>query len=127
MRRGWGEKSEGRGKQYRSRIRLSPPLPLLWGLVECTHIHTPTQLPSNNRQLQKGKKPNKKEVNPSPPLHRVHASPRSDRLFGRPTKRGGVKEEGKIIRGGRELKNGCCWVEDKEEDDEKMSGVYAHT
>lgn len=71
MRRGWGGEKwrEGKTISLTHTVVSSSPTAMGAGGVH-THIHTPTQLPSNNRQLQKGKKitrniKNKKEVNPS--------------------------------------------------------------
>lgn len=38
-----------------------------------------------------------------------------------------MEEEGKTIRGGREIKAGCCWVEEKEEEGVKRCwSVHVH-
>lgn len=41
---------------------------------------------------------------------------------GRPAERGGVEEEEAAIKGGGEIKDGCGWLEDKEDEAVKRCG-----
>lgn len=103
--RGSERERKGGGKWHCSCLLLSPPLPLLCGLIERTHMHTSAQLPP--KQHTKAKNP--KRI--FSPIVSVQSSLSWAFVILADLRRW---EEGETVGGSGEIKDGWGWMEDKQ-------------